>query len=279
MPRIRRPHVRRLPEPAARHTSLVSTAPDPATGDAVEAARDLVGGASRILVLTGAGISTDSGIPDFRGPNGVWTRDPEAEKHSTLSHYLGDESVRRGAWLRRLDNPAWEARPNAGHLALVDLERSGRLSLLVTQNVDGLHQRAGSDPELVVEMHGSIRGVHCVGCGWRGPMGPVLERVRSGDTDPRCERCGGILKSTTVLFGEDLDPGVLSRVAVGAQECDLLLAVGSTLGVYPAAGLVPLALRNRARVVIVNGAPTEWDDMAHSVVRGPISELLPALMT
>lgn len=246
--------------------------------EGVDAARELVRGARRILVLTGAGISTDSGIPDFRGPSGVWTRDPDAEKYSTIGYYLGDESIRRRAWLRRLDNPAWSAEPNAGHRALVDLERAGRLHLLVTQNIDGLHLRAGNSTERVVEAHGSIREVHCVDCGARGPMPPVLDRVRSGDTDPRCERCGGILKSTTVLFGESLDQRVLARAAAAVDGADLLLAVGSTLGVYPVAGLVPAASIRGVPVVILNRGPTEQDELAAALVVGSISEVLPELL-
>ena len=191
--------------------------------------------AGRIVVLTGAGISTDSGIPDFRGPNGVWTRNPEAEKYSTIQYYLSDPELRQRAWLNRLDNPAWTAEPNVGHQALVDLERSGRMDLLVTQNIDGLHQAAGSDPERVVEMHGSIREAHCVDCRWQGPMQPVLDRVRSGEADPSCRECGGILKSTTVFFGENLDEADLARAFAAAAGCDLLLAVGTTLGVFPVA--------------------------------------------
>jgi NAD-dependent deacetylase len=208
----------------------------------------------------------------------VWTRDPDAEKYSTIGFYLSDPDIRRRAWLRRLDNPAWTAVPNAGHRALVDLERAGRLHLLVTQNIDGLHQRAGNSPERVVEMHGSIREVHCVDCGERGPMAPVLERVRSGELDPRCGRCTGILKSTTVFFGEALDPDDMVRAQDGVAGCDLLLAVGSTLGVYPVAALVPRAAARGVPVVILNGGPTEQDELADVVVRGSISELLPALV-
>ncbi|MFZ4517514.1 MAG: SIR2 family NAD-dependent protein deacylase [Microthrixaceae bacterium] len=229
-------------------------------------------------MLTGAGISTDSGIPDFRGPDGVWTRDPEAEKLSTIGHYLADPEIRRRAWLRRLDNPAWNAEPNAGHRALVDLERSGRLDLLVTQNIDGLHQAAGSDPERVVEMHGSIREAHCVDCDWRSPMAPVLDRVRAGEADPPCPDCGGILKSSTVFFGEALQAADTRRAFGAVQECDVLLAVGSTLAVHPVARLVPEAAAAGARIVIVNGGPTEQDHAADVVVRGSISEVLPAVV-
>lgn len=234
--------------------------------------------ARRIVVLTGAGISTDSGIPDFRGPDGIWTRNPEAEKYSTIDVYLSDGELRKRAWLHRLDNPAWTAEPNDGHRALVDLERTGRLDLLVTQNIDGLHQAAGSDPERVVEMHGTIQEAHCVSCGWRGPMQPVLDRVRAGEADPPCEVCGGIVKSATVFFGENLRTENIERAFAAADGCDLFLAVGTTLAVYPVARLVPAARRAGAPVVIVNGGPTEQDDAAEVLLNGPISELLPQLV-
>ena len=248
-----------------------------ATEDAAATARQLLAEASRIVVLTGAGISTDSGIPDFRGPNGVWTRDPEAEKYSTIGHYLADADLRRRAWLRRLDNPAWTAEPNAGHRALVDLERTGRLDLLVTQNIDGLHLRAGSSPEKVVEVHGTIRSAMCVDCTWRGPMGPVLDRIRAGDADPACELCGGVLKSSTIFFGENLVERDIERAFDAASAADVLLCVGTSLQVYPVAQMVPLAVAGGAEVVIVNAEPTPFDDGAVTV-RGSISTVLPLLV-
>ena len=173
---------------------------------AVEQVRQWIAEARRIVVLTGAGISTDSGIRDFRGPQGVWTKNPAAEAQSTLQNYLADPQVRRAAWRARADHPAWSAQPNRGHLALVELERRGKLHALVTQNIDELHQRAGHAPERVIEVHGTMRRVMCWGCGERGPMLPVLERVRRGDEDPACPSCGGILKSDTISFGQALVP-------------------------------------------------------------------------
>lgn len=241
-------------------------------------AHRLVSAGRRVVVLTGAGISTDSGIPDFRGPNGVWTRNPRAERTSTLDDYLADPEVRAQAWRNRLASPAWDARPNAGHRALLDLERQGRLRALLTQNIDELHQRAGSSPAAVVELHGSMHGVRCWGCGARGPMRSALERVRAGEADPRCEDCGGVLKSTTISFGEPLDRAVVRRAREAATDCDAFLAVGTTLTVNPAAALVPLAKRSGAAVVIVNHDPTPHDGLADAVVRGSISEVLPALV-
>lgn len=241
-------------------------------------ATELVADARRIVVLTGAGISTDSGIPDFRGPDGVWTRNPEAEKYSTISHYLADPDLRVRAWQHRLENPAWTAEPNDGHRALVDLERHCVIDLLVTQNIDGLHQAAGSDPDLVVEMHGTIRDARCVSCGWTAPMPEVFERVRAGEADPPCPVCGGIVKSDTVFFGESLRPERIDRAFDAAQNCDLLLAVGTTLAVTPVAHLAPIAVDAGAALVIVNGSPTEYDHLADAVVRSSISEVLPVLV-
>jgi NAD-dependent deacetylase len=234
--------------------------------------------AERIVALTGAGISTDSGIPDFRGPQGVWTKNPAAEKLSTLQHYLADPEVRRAAWRGRLASPAWTARPNAGHLALVALERRGKLHALVTQNIDGLHQRAGNSPARLVEVHGTLHEVVCWGCGWRGPMQATLERVRAGEADPSCEQCGGILKSATISFGQALDPAAIARAMRAAEEADLLLAVGTSLQVYPVANAVPLAKDAGARVVIVNAQPTPYDDIADAVLHAPIGEVLPRIV-
>lgn len=246
--------------------------------DELSVAVDLVRPARSIAVLTGAGISTDSGIPDFRGPQGVWTRNPKAEQASTLSVYLADPEVREAAWRSRLDHRAWTAEPNTGHLALVELQRQGRLHTLVTQNVDGLHLLAGIDPDRLVEIHGSMRTVVCWSCGEKAPMQVALDRVRAGEADPPCLTCGGILKSDTILFEQSLRHDDLVRAEAAAHACDLLLAVGSTLSVYPAAGMVPIAKRAGASVVIVNAEPTDLDHLADAVLRASISEVLPALI-
>jgi len=239
--------------------------------------RHWIASATRIVALTGAGISTESGIPDFRGPQGVWTKNPKAEKLSNIHYYMSDPEVRRLAWQSRLEHPAWHAAPNAGHKALVELERRGVLHALVTQNIDGLHQLAGHAPSTVIEVHGTMRDVRCMACEWRGPMGPVLDRLRAGEEDPPCERCGGILKSATISFGQALDPGVIERAMRAAERADLLLAIGTSLQVYPVAGAVPLAKAAGARVVIVNAEPTPFDEIADAVLRQPIGDVLPAL--
>ncbi|HEV2767955.1 MAG TPA: Sir2 family NAD-dependent protein deacetylase [Acidimicrobiales bacterium] len=243
-------------------------------------ARHWVDEAQRVVALTGAGISTDSGIPDFRGPQGVWTKDPAAERSSHISAYLADPDVRRRTWHSRLHSPAWHARPNAGHLALVHLERRGKLDVLVTQNIDGLHQLAGSHPGRVLEVHGTLRRYACLSCGAGGPMEVVLDRLRAGDADPTCAEagCGGILKSATVSFGQPLPADVLDRAFDAVQRCDVLLAVGTSLTVQPIASAVPLALQAGARVVVVNASPTPYDEVVDVVVPGPISDVLPVIV-
>ena len=247
-------------------------------GELIETARGWLAAASKIVVLTGAGISTDSGIPDFRGPQGVWTKNPAAEKMATIEHYVADPQVRRRAWQSRIETFFTEREPNAGHRALVELERSGRLHTLVTQNVDGLHRRAGSSLAKLVEIHGTVAEVVCLFCGDRGPMRQALERVEAGEDDPDCRVCGGILKSATISFGQSLVPEDLKRSEHAARQCDLLLAVGTTLGVYPIAKMVPTARSTGVRIVIVNAEPTVMDHLAHAVLRGSISAILPALV-
>jgi NAD-dependent deacetylase len=234
--------------------------------------------ARRICVLTGAGVSTDSGIPDYRGRNGMWTRDPDAEKLVTLSYYLTDPDIRRRSWLMRRDLRLADPQPNAAHAALVDLERQGRLRALVTQNIDGLHQRAGSSAGSVLEIHGTVHQVVCVACGDRTSMTSALDRIEAGEPDPRCLQCFGILKSATVYFGQELDERVVGACTAAAADCDVLLAVGTSLQVWPAAGLVEIAAASGARLVIVNAEPTPYDDLADLVVREPIGTALPRLV-
>lgn len=233
--------------------------------------------ARRITVLSGAGISTDSGIPDFRGPNGLWTRDPGAERLSSFEAYRDDPDVRLRSWQARLAHPAWTAEPNDAHRALVSLERAGRLVAVVTQNIDGLHQRAGSAS--VLELHGTMHETVCLSCGDRRPMRAALDRVAAGEPDPPCLECGGILKSATISFGQPLDTDVLMAARDAVLACDLMLAVGSSLSVQPAAGLVGLAARAGAAVMICNASETPYDGLAAIVLRGPLGEVLPALVS
>ena len=245
----------------------------------MQTAAALVAAAERITVLTGAGVSTESGIPDFRGPNGLWTTDPQSRRLFSLTAYRDDPQVRRAAWQRRAEHPAWDAKPNDAHRAFVELERRGRLRALLTQNIDGLHQLAGSDPALVVELHGTLTETRCLSCDARGPMSDALDRVRAGEPDPPCRACGGVLKSATISFGQRLDAEVLRRAADAATGCDLLLAAGTSLRVQPAAGLVGRAAKAGARVIICNAEPTPYDGMADAVLRGRLGEVLPRIIT
>jgi NAD-dependent deacetylase len=232
--------------------------------------------ASAVTVLTGAGISTESGIPDFRGPRGLWTLNPAAQRMSDIRAYVSDPEVRVAAWQSRWDHPAWSAAPNPGHRALVDLERSGRLRVLVTQNIDGLHQKAGSG--VVIELHGTMHEVECLSCGDRTPTPEVLRRVGAGEPDPPCPLCGGILKTATISFGQELKWEVIAAAESAARDADLFLAVGTSLTVHPAAGLAGVPLETGARLVVVNAEPTPYDVVAHAVLRESIGEVLPALV-
>ena len=240
--------------------------------------RAWVDDAQRIVVLAGAGISTESGIPDFRGPQGVWTRNPLAEKLSNIHYYMADHEVRKAAWQSRLEHPAWTATPNAGHLALAALEKRGKLYALITQNIDELHQMAGNSPEKVIEVHGTVRKVVCMDCGMTAPMQNALDRVRAGEDDPACRDCGGILKSATISFGQALVPEVIERALRCAGEADLFLAIGTTLQVYPVAGAVEIASSAGARIVILNAQETPFDGIADAVIREPIGAVLPQLV-
>ncbi len=245
--------------------------------EAIETVRRWIAESDSVVVLTGAGISTDSGIPDFRGPQGVWTKNPQAEKTATIDHYMGSSEVRRESWKRRADSKYPEREPNAGHLALAELERRGNLDTLITQNVDGLHAKAGTSLERLVEIHGNVREVMCMDCGERAAMERALARVRAGDEDPACRSCGGILKAATISFGQGLVQEDLLRAERAAQACDLLLAIGTTLGVSPIANVVPVAKSAGARVVILNAEPTQMDALGDVVIRGSISEVLPRM--
>ncbi|WP_329125239.1 SIR2 family NAD-dependent protein deacylase [Streptomyces sp. NBC_01465] len=232
-----------------------------------------------IALLTGAGISTDSGIPDYRGPNGLWRRDPEAEKLVTYEYYMADPEIRRRAWLMRRDSETWRAEPNAAHLAIAELERTGTPVRVITQNVDGLHQLAGLPPRKVLELHGTARSVVCTGCSARSSMADALGRVEAGEADPPCLACGGILKSATVMFGQSLDPAVLGEAMGIAKACEVMIAVGTSLQVHPAASLAGIAAENGARLIIVNADPTPYDPLAQEVVREPIGTALPKLLS
>ena len=246
--------------------------------DAVLKASRLVQDAEKILVVTGAGISTDSGIPDFRGPDGVWTKNPELEKASHIDYYVNAPEIRKYNWRFRASGELWpNIRPNAGHIVLLNLEKQDKLHTIVTQNVDGLHQVAGSDPKKVVEIHGNIQEAVCLSCDWRDKIEPVLERVRKGEEDPHCE-CGGLIKTATILFGQNLIPEDLKRMLEALDSSDLLLTIGTSLQVFPVASGIEGAVMRDIKIVILNGEPTPMDIYADVVVNGSISEVLPLIL-
>lgn len=244
----------------------------------IELVRSWVDQAARVVMLTGAGISTESGIPDFRGPQGVWTKNPRAEKLSDIRYYMNDPEVRKESWKGRLEHPAWNAKPNAGHLALAALEQRGKLHALITQNIDGLHQMAGNSSDIVIEVHGTVREVMCMACGMTAPMQKALDRVRNGEDDPPCRDCGGILKSATISFGQALVPDVINRAMDAAAQADLFFAIGTSLQVYPIAGAVQAAHSAGAKIVILNAEETPFDGIADFVSREPIGTILPQLI-
>ncbi|MER6880547.1 SIR2 family NAD-dependent protein deacylase [Streptomyces althioticus] len=231
-----------------------------------------------VALLTGAGVSTDSGIPDYRGPAGLWRRDPDAEKLVTYEYYMADPEIRRRSWRMRQETFAALPEPNAAHRAVAELERSGTAVRVITQNVDGLHQLGGVPDRKVLELHGTARTVVCTKCQARTPMADALARLTAGEDDPPCVDCGGVLKPATVMFGEALDPAVLGEAVAITKACTLFIAAGTSLQVHPAAGLAQVAVDHGARLVVVNAEPTPYDDLADEVVREPIGTSLPALL-
>ena len=242
----------------------------------MQAARELIAGASRIVGFTGAGISTESGVPDFRSPNGVWARNRIVD----FQEFVSSEAGRVEYWRQKA--AAWpamrDARPNAGHHAFVELHRQGRLEALITQNIERLHQRSGLPADKVLELHGTTTEAVCLTCGDRIASDEACRRIAGGERAPRCRPCGGLLKPATVSFGQALPRDILARAQTAVETCDLLLAVGSSLVVEPAASLPRAAGRAGARLIIVNRDPTPLDGMADAVVRGEIGAVLPALV-
>jgi NAD-dependent deacetylase len=235
-----------------------------------------IAGSSNIVGFTGAGISTESGIPDFRSPNGVWARNRMIEYDEFVSSRAG----RIEYWRQKVESwPAMrDAKPNAGHLAFLELERRGKLRAMITQNIDGLHQRAGQSPGLVIELHGTTAEASCLSCGWRIPMDEAIRRIEAGDPAPHCEKCGGYLKPATISFGQAMPERELARAFELSRRCEVFLAVGSSLVVQPAAMLPAVAKQSGARLIIINRTPTPLDGMADLVLREAIGKALPALL-
>ena len=234
--------------------------------------------ADRVTALTGAGISTDSGIADFRGPKGVWTKNPGAEQKSHIRYYLSDPEVRAARWQAYLDSELNDKRPNTGHKALVELERKGKLQTLVTQNIDSLHTKAGTSEDILIEVHGTVRDVKCLQCGERAPAEKALARVRAGEADPPCRSCGGILKSATISFGQALVEADIERAMRAAEESEVLITIGTLLSVYPIAFMADEAVKSGSRLVIINAEPTSYDRYADACFHSEISEVLPRLV-
>lgn len=248
--------------------------------ESIEEAARLFREASRVVYLTGAGISTESGIPDFRGPQGVWTKNPEAERMATIQHYMSSKEARVRSWQNRLKGGMTRGvEPNAGHVSLATLERMGKVDTLVTQNVDGLHQAAGSSPERIIEIHGTVHEYVCMDCGDRGPIQEVLARVDAGEDDPPCRKCEGILKTATISFGQNLVQDDLERAQMAAAMSDLFVAVGTSLTVYPVASLPEIAMRRGARFIIINAQETPYDAAADIILRSRIGLVLPEIVS
>ncbi|MEA2584681.1 MAG: NAD-dependent deacetylase [Thermomicrobiales bacterium] len=252
-----------------------TTDPSTATGRSLSALIELVSKAAKIVALTGAGVSTESGIPDYRGPGGVWER----QAPPTIGDFLENPETRRAYWDgRRTRYPELvAAKPNAGHLALAALERSGRLSYVITQNIDGLHQAAGNSPDRVIELHGTAHRIRCLACGTEWPADVIQARLAAAEGEPRCDVCGGPLRTATILFGEALPREALDRAIAAARDCDLMLVVGSSLIVNPAAQLPVLAKRGGARLAMINRTPTPLDALADVHVIGEAGPTLAAV--
>lgn len=242
----------------------------------LESARECIAHSNKVVGFTGAGISTESGIPDFRSPNGYWARN----RVIYFQEFVSSEAGRIEYWRQKVES--WpgmrEAQPNGGHHAFVALQRHGKLRALITQNIDGLHQRSGIDPALVYELHGTNAEVSCLSCGDRIAMDAAIERVNAGELAPHCQICGGLLKPATISFGQSLPEDVLQHSAEAAQTCEVFLAVGSSLVVHPAASLPMIAKRSGARLIIVNRTETPLDDAADLALRGEIGTVLPMLV-
>jgi NAD-dependent deacetylase len=242
---------------------------------AIEDLAQRIAAARSVVFLTGAGISTESGIPDFRGPDGTWTKfNPE---DFTFQKFLTRHETRVLTWQRFRDNPAHTARPNNAHRAIAELEQLGKVDRLVTQNIDGLHQMAGSAASRVIEIHGTMRWVACLDCHKRYPAAEILSRVRSGVEVPQCDDCGGWLKSATISFGQPMPAPAMAEASAAAQRCELFVVVGSSLVVYPAADLPLQAVRAGAHLAIVNASETALDPYADLVVNGQAGVILPAV--
>ncbi|MGI8518663.1 MAG: SIR2 family NAD-dependent protein deacylase [Acidimicrobiia bacterium] len=245
----------------------------------IELAAEVLAAHLPILAFTGAGVSTESGVPDFRGPNGLWTKMDPAD--FTIQKYLSDAERRQRGWKLHAEGQLWGARallePNRAHLALAELYRAGKLIGCVTQNVDGLHLKGGLPGEVVAEVHGHVRTVRCLDCEATWPTETILVRVDQGEAEPRCEECGGIIKTTTVMFGEQLVSETMEKAWRLAEGSNSVLAIGTTLGVWPAAE-IPWAMSQSGKpLVIINQGETEMERVANVRLEGGAGETMEQL--
>jgi len=240
--------------------------------DDTERLHDLIASAKRIVAFTGAGISTESGIPDFRSPGGIWTK----YQPIYFDDFMSSEEMRREAWRRKFatDETVLKAEPNAGHRALAKLVEQGRMSAIITQNIDGLHQRSGVPDSKIIELHGNTTYATCLDCGHRHELGPIRKAFLGKGELPLCERCEGIVKTATISFGQAMPEIQMARAQDETMGCDLFIVLGSSLVVYPAAGFPQIARRKGAKLVILNRDPTDQDDTADLVIHGEIGPTL-----
>ena len=243
--------------------------------EATEEVARLILEAEKVSVFTGAGVSTESGIPDFRSPGGIWSRyDPE---DFTIQRFVADKEARKRNWEVRKELVSADYQPNPAHHAIRELEELGKLSCVITQNIDGLHHAAGNTEEKIIELHGTIKFAKCMDCNDRLLLTDVLERFDKGETDPHCKKCGGLLKAATVAFGEAMPQDKMRRAELCSRECDLFIVIGSSLVVYPAASMPIIAKQAGAKLVIINFAPTNMDSQADVVIHekaGPVMEAI-----
>lgn len=238
----------------------------------IEAFADLLRRSRRVAVFTGAGISTESGIPDFRSPGGVWSRSTPVQ----FDDFVSSVDARREAWRQKLESSRdmHSAQPNRGHRAVEHLVRDGKVAWVITQNIDGLHQRSGVPAECVIELHGNSTYATCLDCGLRHELAPILDAFGSDGTLPHCGACGGLVKTATISFGQAMPVAEMERAQRAAEECDLFIAIGTSLVVWPAAGFPVHAKRSGARLVILNREPTDLDAMADLVLNREIGPTL-----
>lgn len=241
----------------------------------LDRAIELLATKNSILLFTGAGISTESGIPDFRGPDGVWARVDPAD--FTIERYLASSETRRRSWIMRTDSGVLDAAPNEGHLAITALWESGRMLGCVTQNIDGLHAAAGMPTESIIELHGNARMTRCMDCRAESPTELVIDRVTDGEPDPHCVECGGILKIDVVFFGESMPAAEMTMAIALAAACDAVIAVGSTMSVYPASHIPLTAVESGAPLVIINQGPTDLDRLSSVTLDTPAGTTLRAI--